>query len=100
MVNVGTHAQGSAVQESISAGAGRQSSSELAVLARDAQALPFMPNSEHRSRCPVWRKPTTTAQVTGHRAADLAERGEAAPAAPLCQVPIGVRPADAIPAIP
>jgi hypothetical protein len=34
VVNVGPHAQGSAVRESISAGAGKQSRAELAVLAQ------------------------------------------------------------------
>jgi hypothetical protein len=39
------HDCAAAVQESISAGAGRQSRAELAVLARDAQALPLMPRT-------------------------------------------------------
>jgi hypothetical protein len=42
VMNFGTHAQGAALQESIFAGAGRQSRAELAVLARDAQASPLM----------------------------------------------------------
>ena len=43
VMSLGTYAQGTVLQESIFAGAGRQSHAELVVLARDAQALPLMP---------------------------------------------------------
>ena len=42
-MNFSTRAKGAALQESIFAGAGRQSRAELAVLVRDAQAFPLMP---------------------------------------------------------
>ena len=58
VMNFGTHAQGAALQESIFAGAGRQSRAELAVLARDAQEFPLMVDMhvivrhQHRGCCP------------------------------------------------
>jgi hypothetical protein len=42
MMSLEAHVQGTVLQKSIFAGAGRQSRAELVVLARDAQAFPLM----------------------------------------------------------
>ena len=44
--DIGVYAQGAVVQESVFAGASRQSRTELVVLTRDAQALPLMPDEQ------------------------------------------------------